>query len=85
MDSKQNSKKKHTSTPANQSMLAFTASLSVAPNSQPIKSPYGEGDRVVTVFQIAFGLLELASLGTISVHKGPLSLAQHVDHLQTFT
>jgi len=54
-------------------------------NSPLINPPYGKDDKVATAFQLAFTLLELAALGDIAVHRGPLNVNQNVAHCHTFT
>jgi hypothetical protein len=87
MDSKPKSKKKATTNnnPANQSTIAFTASTSASSNSPGVKPPYGPDDKVVAIFQLAFGLLELAQSGDIRVHRGPLDAKRYLEHFHTFT
>jgi hypothetical protein len=87
MDNKKNSKKKasNTTTPANQSLLAFNAPPPLM-NSPIVRPPYDKGDKVATTFQLAFTLLELAQLGDIAVHRAPGDDAKHhVAHCHTFT
>ena len=87
MEKTHTSKKKasNTTTPANQSTLAFAATPSMMSDSPMVRPPYDQDDKVATVFQLAFTLLELAQLGDIAVHRGPLNVKAHVAHLHTFT
>ena len=88
MESKKNSKKKasNTTIPANQSVLAFNAMTPASSNSPIVRPPYDANDKVVTTFQLAFTLLELAQLGDIAVHRAPGNDAKHhVAHCHTFT
>ena len=89
MESKTHTSKKkasNTTTPMNQSTLPFTAPSAMPLNSPPIKPPYGANDKVVTTFQLAFTLLELAHLGDIAVHRVPHGdKKDHVAHCHTFT
>ena len=79
-----NKKASNTTTPANQSVLAFTMTPASS-NSPLIKPPYGPDDKVATAFQLAFTLLELAALGDIAVHRGPLNVKAHLPHCHTFS
>ncbi len=54
-------------------------------NSPLVKPPYDQDDKVATVFQLAFTLLELAHLGDIFVHRGPLSGKATLAHCHTFS
>ena len=86
MESTKNTKKKPSNpNPANQSTLAFTATSSMMSNSLDVKAPYDSEDKVATVFQLAFTLLELAALGDIAVHRGPLNVKANLPHCHTFS
>ena len=87
MESKKKLVKKPTnsSTPANQSTLAFPATSTMQANSPFINPPYVPDEQIKTSFQLAFTLLELAQLGDIAVHRGPTDVKQYVAHCHTFT
>ena len=87
MDKTNTTKKKATIkiTPAKQSLLAFTAPPQSMSNSLHVKAPYDSEDKVATVFQLAFTLLELAQLGDIAVHRAPGDTKNHAAHCPTFT
>jgi hypothetical protein len=88
MESKTHTSKKkasNTTTPANQSTLPFTAPSAMPSNSPLTNPPYDSNDKVATVFQLAFTLLELAHLGDIFVHRGPLNTKANLVHCHTFS